>query len=165
MHQHERVLVYGEKHEKLMMRAFKANSNEVKQQRLLEEFLDRLPFNVGFYVREKAPKTFKAALEHARKFESICETQQYPQRNSDSITVAEISEVVRKEINQLRDEIEEQEGSNHDLSQGKEYFTRYFLRFMASDSVQRTEACDKQGCQTGHNVKSRSRDFTSLRHP
>ena len=104
MNQHESVLIYAEKLEALVMSAFKGKTDDIKQQRLLEEFLDRLPFNVAFYVREKAPMTFKVALAYARKFEAICAIPPNPQRSNEMITMEEVSEVVRNEIDQLRNE-------------------------------------------------------------
>uniref|UniRef100_A0A7E4UMT5 CCHC-type domain-containing protein n=1 Tax=Panagrellus redivivus TaxID=6233 RepID=A0A7E4UMT5_PANRE len=67
----ENVLLYAEKLEKRVERALTGATEEVRKARLLEEFLDRLPYQMACHVREKAPRDFKEALRHARNIEAI----------------------------------------------------------------------------------------------
>uniref|UniRef100_A0AC34EZA9 CCHC-type domain-containing protein n=1 Tax=Panagrolaimus sp. ES5 TaxID=591445 RepID=A0AC34EZA9_9BILA len=102
------LMVYAEKLEKLVNRALKEKAAEIISQRLLEEFLDRMPYNLAFYVREKVPTDFYEALNHARKFEAIWAIPPRPVANAipKTVNIAEVTDS-KNEISKLRLEMQQ----------------------------------------------------------
>uniref|UniRef100_A0A914Q0Q7 Retrotransposon gag domain-containing protein n=1 Tax=Panagrolaimus davidi TaxID=227884 RepID=A0A914Q0Q7_9BILA len=113
MQEGQGVMTYAEKLENLIIRALKGKAADVINQRLLEEFLDRMPYNLAFYVREKSPADFEAALKHARKFEAIWAIPPRTVINSvpKTVNIAEVAEL-KDEIEKLRSEMQ-QNGMQH----------------------------------------------------
>lgn len=86
MRENESILSYVEKLQKLIVRAYGDKGNYMVEAKLLEEFLDRLPASLAFYVREKSPANFEEALNHARKMSALLQMyDRKPEINTQEI--------------------------------------------------------------------------------